>query len=115
MSQKLVNNVVNTLTRTIDGIEMTETEVCLLRAIILLNQEVHGLSTQTALAIGRLRDRLHGTLYQHCTQSQESSTIRFARLLHILPKLTVSSTLLLKRLTFYLFSYWLGSWWNTFG
>jgi hypothetical protein len=90
MSQKLVNNIINTLTRTIDGIDMTETEVCLLKAIILLNQEDHGLSDYTRNSIGRLRDRLHGTLYQFCVRTQtESSTIRFARLLHILPKLSV--------------------------
>lgn len=91
MSQKLISNIMNTLCRTIDSIEMTETEVCLLKAVILLNQEVPGLTSQTALAIGRLRDKLHGTLYQNCAQTPaESSTIRFARLLHILPKLTVS-------------------------
>lgn len=90
MSQKLVNNIINTLTRTVEDIEMTETEVCLLKAIILLNQEVHGLSDCTRNSISRLRDRLHGTLYQFCMHTQsESATIRFARLLHILPKLSV--------------------------
>lgn len=103
MSQKLVNNIVNTLARTIDGIEMSESEICLLKAIILINQEgVHGLTPSTAQSLGHLRDRLHGTLYQNCAQSaNESSTIRFARLLHIFPKLIVSFGEVLKEMAYF--------------
>jgi poly-beta-hydroxyalkanoate depolymerase len=91
MSQKLVMNIVNTLTRTVDSIEMSQTEYMLLKAIILMSQEVHDLTPQTAAIVGKLRDRLHGTLYQNCAPgATETPTIRFARLLHILPKLTVS-------------------------
>ncbi|KAI6175684.1 Protein ultraspiracle [Aphelenchoides bicaudatus] len=90
MSQKLVCNIVNTLTRTVDSIEMTKTEEVLLKAIILMSQEVHDLSPQTTATVMRLRDRLHGTLYQNCAPGLgESPAIRFARLLHILPKLTL--------------------------
>ncbi|KAI6236519.1 Nuclear hormone receptor family member nhr-97 [Aphelenchoides besseyi] len=89
LSQKLVNNMVSTLTRTIENLELTETEVLLLKAIIMLNQEVHGLTSTTANAVAKLRDRLHGALYQNCMSSDESPTIRFAKLLHILPKLTL--------------------------
>jgi hypothetical protein len=92
MSQKLINNIINTLTRTVDKLELSESETCLLKAIILLNQEeLKGLSSHTAVAVSRLRDRLHGALYHNCISdgSGEGPTIRFAKLLHILPKLTM--------------------------
>lgn len=87
MSQKLVTNII-ILATLIDSIEMTKNESSLLKAIILMNHQDNELTPRTAEAIGKFRDRLHGALYQNC-KPDESATIRFARILHILPKLFV--------------------------
>ena len=68
---------------------MSEDECMLVRAIIVLNGDARGLSALGKSMVSNIRDQLHNALYQKCQDSEEDAPLRFAKLLHLLPKITV--------------------------
>lgn len=80
-------------------LNLDEKETVILKAVILLNTDSIGdarLSINAEEYVSKLRDRVHAALYQHCTNSAQSNdsssaALRFAKLLHLLPKLTVKT------------------------
>ncbi|KAK0398791.1 hypothetical protein QR680_002756 [Steinernema hermaphroditum] len=90
LSKTLIENILDTLIRPMAGLEMDEMEVAMMKAIIVLNSETMGLSHECAMLITKLRDSVHAALYQHCgEQGFTAAAIRFAKLLHIIPKITL--------------------------
>ncbi|TMS38405.1 hypothetical protein L596_005138 [Steinernema carpocapsae] len=90
LSKNLIENILDSVTRLMAGLEMDEMEITMMKAIIVLNSETMGLSPECAMLIAKLRDNVHSALYQHCgEQGFSSAAIRFAKLLHIIPKITL--------------------------
>lgn len=52
--------------------------------------EIAELSTEAKEIINEFRDRVHNCLYQYCAEADPiHAATRFAKLLHIIPKVTV--------------------------
>lgn len=115
ITQKIVHNVIDTLVRALSELQLDQQESCILKAVLLLNtdsiREDVRLSTEAEKFVSKMRDRVHAALYQHCTNASSNSnhhsvkesagdgssslaTLRFAKLLHLLPKLTVACYLI---------------------
>ena len=83
-------NVIDSLLKPLAEINMSEDEFMLVRAIIVLNGDARGLSNLGKSVVSNLRDQLHNALYQKCQGNEEDAPLRFAKLLHLLPKITVT-------------------------
>ncbi|CAD5227813.1 unnamed protein product [Bursaphelenchus xylophilus] len=93
INQGLITQIAGVLVTALSKAELTEEEAGILKAIIIANDGVQGLSVNAVEAIGALRGRLHSALHQVCSvgQSADLATQRFAALLHILSKLVMLS------------------------
>ncbi|KAI1711336.1 zinc finger, c4 type (two domains) domain-containing protein [Ditylenchus destructor] len=97
ITQKIVNSVVDTLNRSLSELKLDTEEKAMLKAIVLLNADNAGalekqLSPSAETFVRDLRDRVHASLYQHCADTGRPGgdpALRFAKLLHVLPKLTL--------------------------
>jgi nuclear factor 4 len=85
----LVANIIDTLIPNVRELCLTECEYMLIKAIIVLNDE--GLSTEGKAFVLSLRDKVHATLYEQCQRDKSDSDapLRFAKLLHLLPKISL--------------------------
>uniref|UniRef100_A0A7E4VDP7 Nuclear receptor domain-containing protein n=1 Tax=Panagrellus redivivus TaxID=6233 RepID=A0A7E4VDP7_PANRE len=92
MSHIVIVGLIDSLVHPVDELRMTENEILLLRGIIVLNAEARGLSPTGKQWVAGMRDLLHTALYQEC-QSVDSTDapVRFAKLLHLLPKIALLS------------------------
>ena len=88
----LIANIVDTLLPNVHDLGLSECEYMLLKAIIVLNEEARGLSPEGKTAVASLRDQVHTALYEQCQKdkSDANTPLRFAKLLHLLPKISVS-------------------------
>lgn len=86
----MIVNIIDTLLGAIEEMNITETEVILIRGIIAMNSDARGLSDHGKTLINNVRDQLHNALYQECSEHSSEAPLRFANLLHLLPKITVS-------------------------
>lgn len=117
MNQKIIASTLDSLLRLLSDLQVDAQETTMLRAIIALNAETHGLSHSAVQDVNQLRDRVHSALYQHCTDvCPDKAAIRFAKLLHVLPKVSVSSCSRFGDLVHWIvtFSCSRGTWLNTF-
>jgi len=89
LSHIVVVNVINSLLKPLAEMNMSEDECMLVRAIIVLNGDARGLSALGKSMVSNIRDQLHNALYQKCQDSEEDAPLRFAKLLHLLPKITL--------------------------
>jgi nuclear factor 4 len=87
----LVANIIDTLIPNINELGLTEYEYMLVKAIIVLNDEARGLSSEAKIFVSSLRDKIHATLYEQCQRdnSDSDAPLRFAKLLHLLPKISL--------------------------
>jgi nuclear factor 4 len=87
----LVANIIDTLIPNVRELCLTEYEYMLIKAIIVLNDEARGLSTEGKAFVSSLRDKVHATLYEQCQRDKSDSDapLRFAKLLHLLPKISL--------------------------
>jgi nuclear factor 4 len=87
----LVANIIDTLIPNIHELGLTEYEYMLVKAIIVLNDEARGLSSEGKMFVSSLRDKVHATLYDQCRKdnSDSDAPLRFAKLLHLLPKISL--------------------------
>uniref|UniRef100_A0AC34RJR8 Uncharacterized protein n=1 Tax=Panagrolaimus sp. JU765 TaxID=591449 RepID=A0AC34RJR8_9BILA len=89
MSHIVVVNILDSLLKPLEEMNFTETESVLMRAIIVLNGDARGLSNEARIVVSNLRDQLHNALYQYCQEIGNDAPLRFAKLLHLLPKITL--------------------------
>ncbi|KAE9554658.1 hypothetical protein FO519_002145 [Halicephalobus sp. NKZ332] len=87
MSHIVVVNIIDTLLKPLAEINMSEDEFMLIRAIIVLNGDARGLSSSGKVVVSSLRDQLHNALYQKCQETGNDAPLRFAKILHLLPKI----------------------------
>uniref|UniRef100_A0A915EDQ8 Uncharacterized protein n=1 Tax=Ditylenchus dipsaci TaxID=166011 RepID=A0A915EDQ8_9BILA len=103
ISQKIIDNIVDILNRSLSELALDSEEMTMLRVIVLLNADANTdkkMSKSADQFVRDLKDRVHAALYQHCTDAQPTrdATLRFAKLLHILPKLTLLARDLLEHI-----------------
>lgn len=94
LNSKIIANMLEMLTKPLSFLELDEKEIAMIKAVIVLNPDAPGLSATTAQAVSGLRDRVHSALYQYCGDQYLSTVaaIRFAKLLHLLPKIATLAT-----------------------
>ncbi|VDO66066.1 unnamed protein product [Haemonchus placei] len=75
--------------RHLKPLQLSPKELVLLKALVVLNIDAHGLSPTGESAVGALRDRVHTALFQQCADVCESSKAagRLAKILLLLPQL----------------------------
>ncbi|XGW31315.1 hypothetical protein V3C99_009907 [Haemonchus contortus] len=75
--------------RHLKPLQLSPKELVLLKALVVLNIDAHGLSSTGESAVGALRDRVHTALFQQCADVCESSKAagRLAKILLLLPQL----------------------------
>uniref|UniRef100_A0AC34F3Q8 Uncharacterized protein n=1 Tax=Panagrolaimus sp. ES5 TaxID=591445 RepID=A0AC34F3Q8_9BILA len=87
----LVANIIDTLIPNVHELCLSDCEYMLVKAIIVLNDEARGLSSEGKLFVSSLRDKVHAALYEQCQRdkSDADAPLRFAKLLHLLPKISL--------------------------
>ncbi|KHN72084.1 Nuclear hormone receptor family member nhr-97 [Toxocara canis] len=90
LSSKMISSMIDVLVKPLWALGIDDIELSMLKAIIILNPDAIGLSSAAAQMVSAFRDRVHAALYQHCIEESmnATATIRFARLFHLLPKIT---------------------------
>uniref|UniRef100_A0A8R1TTW3 Nuclear hormone receptor family member nhr-31 n=1 Tax=Onchocerca volvulus TaxID=6282 RepID=A0A8R1TTW3_ONCVO len=96
LSDDLIDRILNELVAPLRKLKLEEEEVVLLKAIIVLNPSVKGLSVAAQQVVSDFRDRIQEVLFQVIKElnSTYTATARFGNLLLLLPTImTLSGTM----------------------
>jgi hypothetical protein len=107
LSSNLVTRTLDELILPMRKLMLNEAEVVVLIALIILDPDARGLTSESATAIGALRDRVQNALFQMirdrvCVADQPISTAtsRFGNILLLLPPIAKVSSLLVENVQF---------------
>uniref|UniRef100_A0A0N4ZC50 Nuclear receptor domain-containing protein n=1 Tax=Parastrongyloides trichosuri TaxID=131310 RepID=A0A0N4ZC50_PARTI len=87
LANKIIQRSLDELVEPFRSFNFTEEEIILMKAIIVLNPHIKGLTSETAEVIADFRDRVHETLY-HIIQETHPKTVassRFGNMLLFVP------------------------------
>uniref|UniRef100_A0A0K0F2I5 Protein ultraspiracle (inferred by orthology to a D. melanogaster protein) n=1 Tax=Strongyloides venezuelensis TaxID=75913 RepID=A0A0K0F2I5_STRVS len=87
LANKIIQRSLDELVEPFRSFNFTDEEIILMKAIIVLNPHIKGLTTETAEVIADFRDRVHETLY-HIIQETHPRTVtssRFGNMLLFVP------------------------------
>uniref|UniRef100_A0A0N5C8Y0 Nuclear receptor domain-containing protein n=1 Tax=Strongyloides papillosus TaxID=174720 RepID=A0A0N5C8Y0_STREA len=87
LANKIIQRSLDELVEPFRSFNFTDEEIILMKAIIVLNPHIKGLTTETAEVIADFRDRVHETLY-HIIQETHPRTVassRFGNMLLFIP------------------------------
>ncbi|VDN45831.1 unnamed protein product [Gongylonema pulchrum] len=88
----IVDRTIDELVEPLRALKLTDEEAALLKAVIVLNPNLKGLSFDATIQIGELRDRVQETLYQVARETHPAvaPASRFGNLLLLFPSITVT-------------------------
>uniref|UniRef100_A0A914X2C1 Uncharacterized protein n=1 Tax=Plectus sambesii TaxID=2011161 RepID=A0A914X2C1_9BILA len=96
LANNLIGRMIDELVVPIRKMNLSEQEIVAVKAIIMLNPEVKGISPSTSKAIAQLRDRAQETLFHVVSglHPNISPSSRFGNLLLLLPTLSVLTSVM---------------------
>ncbi|VDN60089.1 unnamed protein product [Dracunculus medinensis] len=91
LANRIIERTIDELTQPFRNLNFTEEEIVLMKAIIILNPHVKGLSSDATDQVADLRDRIQEVLYHVVreTHPKEVASSRFGNLLLFLPTIMI--------------------------